>query len=682
MYHQLAVLGLVLLLTYLSQSSPYHLAVKLWRAIIYVFFREIKARGTYNIPKDNTPVIFVAGPHHNQFLDGLLLSSEVLRASNRKLSFLVAEKSMKRPFVGDMAKAMEAIAVKRAADDAKPGIGTIYMNSDQPSTQIYGIQTKFTTQLAPKMSISLSSSLGGAHAEVATVISDTELVLQKELNKEQSRKILLSAGDANVDHAIDYNVLPYIDQQNMYDSVYKRLEDGGCIGIFPEGGSHDKTDLLPLKAGVTIMALGAMSNNPNLQVKIVPVGLSYFHAHKFRSRAVIEFGTPREVSRDLVNLFNEGGSSKRKACSELLDTIYNGLKSVTVQAPDYETLMVIQAGRRLYSAPGQHPTLGQVVELNRRFISGYLEYKDEPKIKQLRNKVLKYNRRLQDLGIRDHQVDSATKSFWKAAGLLFYRMELLFVWGTLALPGALLHLPVFFTAKYISKKKAKEALAASTVKIKARDVVGTWKVLVSLTLLPMIYLFYIISATIITRKYGELLGLSNEVINWTPFWTLCVLPFLGISALKFGEVGMDVYKSLPPLFLTLLPGNENELERLKSKRIALSNELTDIIEEYGPKQIEHFEKKRVVSSHESQQKEASTTETNQTTMQWLDELLFGWSATKKADENSNPSSRDDESSTGEENYETVGEAGDFDAVASFVSLSEIITDHRSNKILA
>ncbi|PTH94192.1 hypothetical protein BU105_13520, partial [Staphylococcus xylosus] len=107
MYHQLAVLGLVLLLTYLSQSSPYHLAVKPWRIIIYVFFREVKARGTYNIPKDNTPVIFVAGPHHNQFLDGLLLSSEVLRASNRKLSFLVAEKSMKRIFVGDMAKAME-----------------------------------------------------------------------------------------------------------------------------------------------------------------------------------------------------------------------------------------------------------------------------------------------------------------------------------------------------------------------------------------------------------------------------------------------------------------------------------------------------------------------------------------------------------------------------------------------
>lgn len=108
------------------------------------------------------------------------------------------------------------------------------------------------------------------------------------------------------------------------------------------GGSHDRTDLLPLKAGVSIMALGAMSANPGLEVQIVPVGLSYFHAHKFRSRAVIEFGTPRAVPRDLISLFDQGGDQKRESCNQLLDIIYDGLKSVTVQAPDYETLMVSQ----------------------------------------------------------------------------------------------------------------------------------------------------------------------------------------------------------------------------------------------------------------------------------------------------------------------------------------------------
>ncbi len=44
----------------------------------------------------------------------------------------------------------------------------------------------------------------------------------------------------------------------MYQQVWSGLNEGKCIGIFPEGGSHDQMDLLPLKAGICIMALGAL----------------------------------------------------------------------------------------------------------------------------------------------------------------------------------------------------------------------------------------------------------------------------------------------------------------------------------------------------------------------------------------------------------------------------------------
>jgi glycerol-3-phosphate O-acyltransferase/dihydroxyacetone phosphate acyltransferase len=89
------------------------------------------------------------------------------------------------------------------------------------------------------------------------------------------------------------------------------------------------------------MALGAMSSDPDVKVKIVPVGLSYFHAHRFRSRAVIEFGPPVEVAPELVEKFKSGDSSgKREAVSKLLDQVYDALKTVTVRAPDYDTLMV------------------------------------------------------------------------------------------------------------------------------------------------------------------------------------------------------------------------------------------------------------------------------------------------------------------------------------------------------
>ena len=86
------------------------------------------------------------------------------------------------------------------------------------------------------------------------------------------------------------------------------------------------------------MALGALAANPDCGLKIVPCGMNYFHAHKFRSRAVVEFGTPVEVDPELITMYKNG--DRREAVGRLLEDVYNGLVAVTVTAPDYDTLMV------------------------------------------------------------------------------------------------------------------------------------------------------------------------------------------------------------------------------------------------------------------------------------------------------------------------------------------------------
>jgi glycerol-3-phosphate O-acyltransferase / dihydroxyacetone phosphate acyltransferase len=83
-----------------------------------------------------------------------------------------------------------------------------------------------------------------------------------------------------------------------------------------------------------------------------------------------------------------------------------------------------------------------------------------------------------------------------------------------------------------------EALAASNVKVAARDVVGTWKVLISLALAPITYAIYAFIAFILARKAGA--GLKWQIL--TPIALICGLPFVGFAALKFGEAGMDVLK--------------------------------------------------------------------------------------------------------------------------------------------
>jgi glycerol-3-phosphate O-acyltransferase/dihydroxyacetone phosphate acyltransferase len=81
----------------------------------------------------------------------------------------------------------------------------------------------------------------------------------------------------------------------VYDAVINRLIQGNSIGIFPEGGSHDRSDLLPIKAGVSIMALGAMARDPKCKISIVACGLKYFKPHKFRSQVVVEFSKPYRI---------------------------------------------------------------------------------------------------------------------------------------------------------------------------------------------------------------------------------------------------------------------------------------------------------------------------------------------------------------------------------------------------
>ncbi len=431
-------------------------------------------------------------------------------------------------------------------------------------------------------------------------------------------------------------MLPHVDQTKMYTSVYERLKEGGSVGIFPEGGSHDRTDLLPLKAGVSIMALGALSSNPESRLRIVPVGLSYFAPHRFRSRAVVEFGSPIEIPKEYVADFERGGEDKRKAIAATMDLVVHGLQAVTVRTPDHDTLMLIQAVRRLYRPPGQSLSLGAVVELNKRFVQGYEKYKDEPQVKQLTEDVRSYNRELRHLGLKDHQVDLPKRPLWRSLALLIYRTGLVTTWGTFALPGLILNAPIFIAAKIISIKKAKEALAASTVKLAGRDVLATWKVLVALAAAPALYTVYAIGSVVLAAKLG--LPLKYKIL--APFATFIGVPMTSYAALNFGEVGLDVYKSLRPLFLSVLPGSEQQLERLRAERARLQDAIHEVVDKFGPTVFDDFQSQRIIPGEAparpvlKRRRTITAAENNILThfLGWWDEKVFGWTRIQQEEE--------------------------------------------------
>ncbi|KAF2753897.1 hypothetical protein EJ05DRAFT_479920 [Pseudovirgaria hyperparasitica] len=587
----------------------YDLCLWMLSVLLDLFFREVHPRGAWKIPRKG-PVLFVAAPHANQFVDPLMLMRMVRTEAHRRIAFLIAAKSMKRRVVGTLAAMAGAVPVGRAMDLKRAGEGKIYLpDPENEPNLLRGVGTKFDFKDFQVGGLIVLPSVNNdsASAEIAEIIGPEELRLKKPfkgpvaIGQLTGRKVSEdgsftdgSRGATESFEGTKFSIAPKVDQTEVYDSVFEKLNQGGCVGIFPEGGSHDRTELLPLKPGVAIMALGALAANPDCGVTIVPCGMNYFHAHKFRSRAVIEFGDPVEIPPELVELYKQG--ERREAVGHLLETVYEALVAVTVTAPDYNTLMLIQAVRRLYNTKGKKLPLPMIIELNRRLTKGYERYKDDERVKNLMKDVLSYNKELLALNLRDHQVDYAKFSYIKAILILFYRLGKILLLAIAVLPGLILFSPVFIAGKLISIQKSKEALAASSVKINANDVVATWKLLVAMALAPALLITYTIAGTwwaVRNRIQGYLP--ESVPIFMIPIISIVLLPTITYAALRFGEIGMDIVKSLRPLLVSLSPTSGNSLTKLRERRTKLAGAVTDLINTLGPEMFPDFDAARIVA---------------------------------------------------------------------------------------
>jgi glycerol-3-phosphate O-acyltransferase/dihydroxyacetone phosphate acyltransferase len=243
----------------------------------------------------------------------------------------------------------------------------------------------------------------------------------------------------------------------------------------------------------------------------------------------------------------------------------------------------------------------------------------------------------------------------------------------------------------MSRKKAKEALAKSTVKIQAKDVIATWKVLISLGLAPILYAIYAIIVTVIAAKAGA--SFKWKVL--TPVILICSLPFIGYAALKFGEAGMDVLKSLRPLIVALVPGQHKSLTKLKVMRAELSNELADVINTFGPQYYDDFDEWRILvpSSRPPPSNGSPNLRLRHTSsptsiesrgdllvhpMTWLDERLFGWSRSSRRGTSAwlgTPSG--DTTRHGTPEHSDSEDAGDYEHVLSALGTSGTLSPQHS-----
>lgn len=132
--------------------------------------------------------------------------------------------------------AIVIVPVVRPQDLATPGAGAIRLSSDRPDV-IEGIDTAFKEQTQPKDLISVSKTL---KMQVEEVISENQIRLSSAVPEADASSLKQEQG-------IKYKIIPHVDQHDLFDKVHDSLAQGRSIVIFPEGGSHDRLELLPLK---------------------------------------------------------------------------------------------------------------------------------------------------------------------------------------------------------------------------------------------------------------------------------------------------------------------------------------------------------------------------------------------------------------------------------------------------
>jgi glycerol-3-phosphate O-acyltransferase / dihydroxyacetone phosphate acyltransferase len=570
-WHVASVSIALMIYVFISEMKDLlYFSVKIFfRSIISIFFRSVDVIGRDNIPRFG-PVIFV-GNHANQFVDGIMM----LSTCEHKISYLMAEASWKRRVIGDLAWALDVVPVKRPQDYHHAGTGTISLKAVEPhesqtsSCTFIGNNTIFTKQIQKGDKIRFDGT--SITLQVIAVDSDTSLRV--------SSNDLKTIGQVSI-QSMTFDILPKIDHKKVFGKVLEKLASGGAIGIFPEGGSHDRTDLLPLKVGVAIIAYSALEKD-GLNVPIVPVGLNYFQRKRFRGRAVVEYGRPIFIDPTTLKAYEEGGAGKRRVCNELLARIEDSMKSVLVTTPDYETNQLVHTARRLWQQKELQASEKQ--DLTRRFAEGYkqlmLHCKGEPpqEWKDLHSSVIMYQNELNELGIRDYQVpglepeikcveDLSGDRVLQEIRLPYQIGHVLCLMLLAGIPAIFLNLPVGLIARLYAERRRKTALANSKVKITAEDVLMTEKILICIILVPTFWVVYAILLSVFTDMDAQSIALA-----------FFCMPLFSYMSIMWAEAGMVETKDLKPYIKRLFPSSRRRIAALPSIRMKLQQDLRNFI---------------------------------------------------------------------------------------------------------
>lgn len=350
---------------------------------------------------------------------------------------------------------------------------------------------------------------------------------------------------------------------DMFRAAYTILEEGKCIGIFPEGTSQTDRKVLKLKTGTARIALGAERQNDfKLGVTIIPLGLYFTARHRFRSNVLLNFGKPIIVSEFKETYLTD----EYEGVHRLTDKISIELGKLTLNIQKDEFNDFVTDLEKIYRAPLKDKLEKDEILISddevfkemfltkhlAEAVSYYME-NDPEKATALLHDVKYYRMKIDRLNLHDSLLQTditeskVTKRSWKMV-----------MWSIIGLPlwiaGVITNYPPYRFAEFVGKK-----IGYDQTKTSSALMIGGGIGFLA---------YYFLETLLIWNLFDPMIGVA--------FMTS--LPFLGFGALAYRKKVKYRWR-VWQFSLTLLT-NRHIVKKLKLERNSIIRRLDEFKDDY------------------------------------------------------------------------------------------------------
>ena len=203
--------------------------------------------------------------------------------------------------------------------------------------------------------------------------------------------------------------------KDTFIKAYGILEKKGSFLIFPEGISVAERKLNKIKTGAARRGFGAMVNNEwNLDVTIIPVGLSYENIIKFKSEVTIKYGLPIKIA----DYKNDYIANEVQTVKMVTNKIEDAITNLTTNVRTLEHEEIVDALELIYKKELMRDlglsTKNKTDEfsITKQLIDGvewYFQHQPS-KVEKFKMMFKSYKEKLDLLGLKEEYIETNIKS--------------------------------------------------------------------------------------------------------------------------------------------------------------------------------------------------------------------------------------------------------------------------------